>query len=293
MRNVETRIVYLIMFLAVLVPLLAGTPLTPSKLISSDRTFDVLESLNPEPGKIALFYFDFGPNTKAENEPQTEVLIEHLFRKRIPVVLISQYQLSDAFLSGLPEKIAARLRKESAGEKWEYGADWINVGFKPGGALYMQTLAKSQNIPELFAKDVKGTPISSFPRFAATKGLEDVSLVLQTTGLVGVLDNLIQFLQKDNVRPKLVHACTSITIPEAYIFLDSGQIAGLLEGVAGAARYGAKLQEKYPESKNEALFKRNTALGVTHLVLLGLIVAGNIVGFFASSRKKGERTDAR
>jgi hypothetical protein len=121
--------------------------------------------------------------------------------------------------------------------------------------------------------------------FASIGGIEHVKLVAEVTGLVGVFDTIIQFFQKSGYRPTIVHGCTSITIPEAYIFLDSNQLHGLLEGVAGAAWYSEVLKQRNPKSQNEALLVRNTALIIAHVVLILLIVAGNIVGFVRARRQ--------
>jgi hypothetical protein len=86
----------------------------------------------------------------------------------------------------------------------------------------------------------------------------------------------VQFFQKKGYRPTLVHGCTSITIPEAYIFLDSGQLQGLLEGIAGAAWYSEVLKKNFPQSDNTKLLVTNTALSAAHIMIILLIVAGNI-----------------
>jgi hypothetical protein len=99
-----------------------------------------------------------------------------------------------------------------------------------------------------------------------------------------VFDNIIQFFQKNDYRPTIVHGCTSITIPEAYIFLDSGQLKGLLEGIAGAAWYSEVLKEHFPRSENGELLVTNTALSAAHIVLILLIVLGNIVPLFERRR---------
>jgi hypothetical protein len=91
-----------------------------------------------------------------------------------------------------------------------------------------------------------------------------------------VFDTVVQFFQKKGYRPTLVHGCTSITIPEAYIFLDSGQLNGLLEGIAGAAWYSEVLRRNFPLSDNSKLLVTNTALSAAHIMIILLIIAGNI-----------------
>jgi hypothetical protein len=236
-----------------------------------------------------MVWMDFGPNTIAENEPQATVMIEHLFRRRIPVIVLSQYQQAERFLSRVPQAVAQRLEAEMPGQRWRYGEAWINVGYKPGAAIFMQSLVNASDLSKFLGRDVNGMPLSNYPNFASIGGVERVKVVGEVTGLVGVFDTIIQFFQKKGYRPTIVHGCTSITIPEAYIFLDSGQLHGLLEGIAGAAWYSEVLKKFYPQSDNQRLLVTNTALSAAHLVIIGLIIIGNVMPFFARWRSRGER----
>lgn len=271
------RLIYLIMIVAVAAPILFGISQRPSRLVSAERMYDVIENVKAQPGEVAMVWLDFGPNTIAENEPQAMVMIEHLFRRRIPVILLSQYQQSERFLSRVPQAVARQLEAEMPGQTWRYGEAWINVGYKPGAAIFMQSLVNASNVSDFLGRDVNGMPISQYPPFASIGGIERVKVVGEVTGLVGVFDTIIQFFQKKGYRPTIVHGCTSITIPEAYIFLDSGQLNGLLEGIAGAAWYSEVLKSAHPSSDNSRLLVTNTALSAAHLVIIGLIIVGNIV----------------
>jgi hypothetical protein len=272
------------MILAVGLPIVFGISQKPSRLVSAERMYDVVEKVQVQPGEVAMIWLDFGPNTIAENEPQAQVLIEHLFRRRIPVVLLSQYQQAERFLTKIPNEVAKRLEAEMPGQQWRYGEAWVNAGFRPGGAIFIQSMVNAADVSKFLGRDVNGMPISHYPAFSAIGGVERVKLVGEITGLVGVFDNIIQFFQKNEYRPTIVHGCTSITIPEAYIFLDSGQLKGLLEGIAGAAWYSVVLKEHFPNSENKELLVTNTALSAAHIVLILLIVLGNIVPLFQRRR---------
>jgi hypothetical protein len=238
--------------------------------------YSVIDSLEVKPEEVAMVWLDFGPNSIAENEPQATVIIEHLFRRRIPVIVLSQYQQSEGFLRRIPQEVAARLEAEQPGETWRYGQAWINAGYKPGAAIYIQALVNSPDISKFLGRDVTGMPIAHFPAFASIRSIEQVKLVAEVTGLTGVFDTIVQFFQKNGYRPTLVHGCTSITIPEAYIFLDSGQLRGLLEGIAGAAWYSEVLKARFPKSENSRLLVTNTALSAAHIMIIALIILGNV-----------------
>lgn len=271
------RIIYIVMMIAVAVPILLEFSEPPSRMVAAERLYDVVENQEFKSGQVALLWMDFGPNTIAENGPQAELILEHLFRRRVPVVLLSQYQQAERFLTSIPKAVAARLEKEMPGQTWRYGEAWVNGGYRPGSGIFMQSLVNAENISEFLGRDASGMPITQYPVFAKIGDVHGIKLVGEVTGLVGVFDNIIQFFQKGDYRPTIIHGCTSITIPEAYIFLDSGQLSGLLEGIAGATWYAEVLRQHFPASDNKALLVRNTALAVAHIVLIGLIIIGNIV----------------
>jgi len=138
---------------------------------------------------------------------------------------------------------------------------------------------------EYFGRDVFGTNLSQIPVFKGVKSLENIKLLVEFTGLTGVFDTYVQFFQKEGYVPLFGHGCTSITVPEAYIYLDSNQLQGLLDGIAGAAWYSELLSKHYPEREPDtALLVNNTALGVAHLVIIFLIIIGNVVGLVTGRR---------
>jgi hypothetical protein len=175
--------------------------------------------------------------------------------------------------------------KENPGEKWEYGKDWVNLGYQVGGYLRIQNIPKSDNLVELFGKDVRGNNLADIPAFQSVKSLKQIRLLAEFTGLVGVFDTYVQFFKGKDYNPGFVHGCTSITIPEAFIYLESGQIQGLLEGIAGAAWYSELLQMKFPSRIPDKSAVLNTGLGVAHLVIILLVAIGNIM-FFVRRRRE-------
>jgi hypothetical protein len=180
--------------------------------------------------------------------------------------------------------VAARLSREDPDRTWEYGKDWVNLGYRVGGALFIQGLVRSERLGEVLKKDARGNDISTLPLFDGVAGIRSISLLAQFSSLSGALETILQFFQTDEYRPPLLHGCTSITIPAAYIFLDSGQMVGLLEGIAGAASYSALLDGKYPGREPDRSSLMMTGLGVAHLVVIALVVLGNIAAGLASRR---------
>jgi hypothetical protein len=283
--KLDRRLIYILVALALALPLLQGFTVPPARMVSAEKVFQAVEETQVGENEVAFVALDFGPGTAAESLPQAEVVVEHLMRRRIPIVFFSMYVLAEPFLESVPQRVAERLMKELPSERWEYGKDWVNIGFRSGGYLILQSIPKSENLVELFKKDARGNSLADYPISKNFKKLEQVKLLAEFTGLVGALDTYIQFFQKKEYKPVFVHGCTSIVIPEAFVYLDSGQIKGLLEGIAGAAWYSKLLQNKFSDRVPDRSQVINTGLGVAHLVIIALIAFGNLSVLVAKWRR--------
>jgi len=281
--KIDRRIIYLFVLLSLAIPLSLGTTMTPVPLPTSDAFFETIEKLETGDG-IVLISADWGPNTKAENKPQTAVAIEHLMRKRIPFVITTLYPFAEPFMRSIPREVAGKLTEEMPGQTWEYGKDWLNVGYRPGGGIMVQSLAKADSLTSFWKTDANGTSLENIPMMKGVKDLKDIKLLLQFTGLVGTFDTWIGYFSVQDYRPNVLHGCTSITIPEARTYFSSNQIIGLFEGVAGAAAYESLLSKKYPNRQVGEGWKTNTGLAFAQITIIAFIFLGNL-GLFLSRRE--------
>ena len=247
----------------------------------------MVQRLQPEPGKIVVLAIDWGPGTTAENEPQTVLVMEHLFRKRIPFALISLYNLAGPTLQELPLRVVKQLEKENPNEHWVYGKDWVNLGFRQGSSLAVQSMGRAENWHESIQTDATGMSLKDLPAMAEIKNVRQVQLLVEITSLVGVFNAWLQFFRAADYVPPFVHGCTSISIPDAYLYYSSNQIQGFFEGIAGAAWYDELLGKVYPGRKSVGQ-EVNTGLAFAQLLILFLIILGNIGAFFERARRPGE-----
>lgn len=286
LNNIDRRLIYLLVIIALSLPLLTKYTLRPAEMNTATTFYNAIEAL-PRQNKIVLIAADWGPGTEAENKPQTAVAIEHLMRLRVPFALISNYPFAKPYLEQLPNQIAQRLEIET-NQTWEYGKDWVNFGYRPGGSIMIQGMAKAKDLHQVLKTDANGTPINELIVMKNIHNIQDISMLMEFTGLVGVFNSWIQFFQSESYTPQFVHGCTAITIPEAYIYYVSKQIIGLFEGVAGAAWYEELLSKNYPGREGGAALQVMTALSFAHLLIILFIILGN-VGLLISviSKKKG------
>lgn len=266
------NIIYLLVFLTVAIPIWLNLSIRPIELKAAGNMYKLLEGLPKE--KLAVLSLDYTPSTIAENEPQFEVLFEHLLRRKIPVVLMTTIPLASPFLRSSSDKVFTRLKAENL--EFKYGTDYVTLGYRPARHLFLQALAKSSDITKFLNNDFNGNSLDKYPIFRNKKTIKDISFVGNVTGIVGVFDSFVQFLTTEDYKPLLGHGCTSITIPDAYIYLDSGQLSGLLEGISGASWYSKLLDDNYPQRLTDGSKAINTALGFAQGLIILLILVGNI-----------------
>ena len=206
-------------------------------------------------------------------------LLIHHFRlmKKIPFAVMSLTPLGAGFCREIPAKVAAEIEAEK-GWKPEYGRHWVNWGYRYGWGLYIKPLGA--DIPGTIKADVRGTPVGDIPLMKGVKDARSVDLVCEFTGLVGALETWLQFFQTGGHRPKLLHGCTAVSTPSNYVYLDSGQISGLLGGMLGAAEY-----EQLLNVEGRGL-RGMSAQTTAHVVIIVLIVLGNIAELTRKRREK-------
>lgn len=286
------RVIFLLVLLTLSLPLLLRWSVPPVRLTAAEKLFAEIEKIpNDVPGKIVYLALDYGPGTNAESGSQAKVIIEHLMRRRLKFLVTAQVLDAAPIINSLPDEVAAGLMKLYPDEKWVYGTDWVNMGYTAGAGLNIQNVAKAASIPNFFKRDARGNNAAELPIFNGVTSIESVSALIEITAYVGTLESYLQFFANENYRPVFLHGCTSIATPQSFIYLDSGQIKGLLEGIAGAAWYGKLLSDKYPGRPVDDSVVINTTLGVAHLLVIALIIAGNIVGLFGR-RVGGRRSGA-
>ena len=292
--QLDRRVIYVFVLVALTVPLLLDFGMYPAKMETAQMAYDAVEALPVEKGKMVWIAMDWGPSTQAENLPQTQVFMEHLMGRKIPFCTYSIVFDAEPFMKSLPQSIAGRLNRENEEKgisyRYEYGKDWVNIGYRPAYVLFIRGLAKTQDVAEYVSVDARGTSIQDIPCMEGVKTIRDFSMLAEFTGLVGAFNAWVQFFQTSDYRPQFVHGCTSITIPEAFIYLDSKQIQGLFEGIAGAAYYSqlVKGESFDPVGNPDSATKFMMSLSLAHLVIIGFIVLGNL-GQWAQKRDERVR----
>lgn len=239
---------------------------------SAYKTIDTIPT-----DKIAIISIVWSAGTEAENGPQTEALMRHMFKKNIKFAVISW----DPVGAELTYKMGADIAKEM---HKEYGTDWVHLGYNPG-PIYAVISGMGQNFIGTLKKDRFNKSLTELAVTKNIKNHKQIGAVAEITPS-GTIYSWITFFSNPYHVP-LIYCPTAVMAAEAYPFIDSGQIVGMLNGVIGAAQYETLLgmgnQRTYAAAAS-------WALSSAHILVIILIVLGNL-GYLAMRHSGTDRTE--
>jgi hypothetical protein len=191
------------------------------------------------------------------------------------VVITCLWPGGSALVDQTVESVAGEMRAQ--GHDLVYGRDYVNLGYKSGNEAVMVLMGKG--IANAFPQDQRANATSSLPLM---KNVRDYSSFVMLVNISSGYPGTKEWVQQVNSRFHLpmVSGCTAVSAPEYYPYLQSGQLKGLLGGMAGAAEY-----EKIRGEKGSAT-KGMDAQSLAHAFIALCIIAGNVVQW----SKRGARS---
>lgn len=285
-KNLDRRWIFLLMFLAVALPILfqAEFPEKPTGLAKA--VFDEIEAL--EEGDPVLLAFDFDPGSEGELGPMATAFTRHCAEKKLKMYYIALWPIGPQMIDDSINKV---IRPDFP--ELEYGKDYVNLGFKPGNEGVIKVIVT--DLRELYTTDDKGTNVDQIPMMADIHSVQDFDLVINiSAGYVGTKE-WVQYAATpypDKIR--IVAGCTGVQAPLLYPYIPQ-QLHGLLGAIKGAAEYEKLVMDAYGH-RDEAgqldesgkYFEGKRRMGpqlIAHVLMILLIIAGNII-FFVERRRE-------
>lgn len=272
LKDIDRRIIFIFIAAAVVFPLLrpVGLPLKSSP--PSRALYQEFENLSR--GSVVLMAFDYDPATDVELGPMSLAILKHCFLKGHKVVGLALWPPG----AGLAR---ASFSEAARGFSVEYGVDYVNLGFKAGGLVVIDSLGKS--FERSFPKDIDGRPIEELPLMKNINNYADIDFVMSLSAGDPGLPFWIMIAQ-GRYGKKVGGGCTAVSAPMLYPYFPN-QLVGLLGGMKGAAEY-----ELLVDAKGAAT-KGMDAQSIAHAAIVLFVLIGNI--FFFVSRRREKRGGAR
>lgn len=260
--NIDRRIIFALVAIAVIVSLLMSfrlpVPATPPVL----GIYDTIEDLPP--GSHVLIAFDYDPSAMEELQPMAVALLHHLYGKDQKVIGMTLWPGG----TGLAEKALVTVAGEYGKKP---GEDYVFLGYKPGVASLIINMG--ENLHSAFPKDFYGNDTATIPALKGVESLSDFNYVIDLAA--GASAEVWIAFGKEKYKFDMAVGCTAVIGPDMYPFLDSKQINGLMAGLKGAAEY--EVLVNYPARAVEGMRPQS----VTHALVVVFIIFSNVV-FFAS-----------
>lgn len=271
MASIDRRIIFLLVALAVIVPLMIniGLPSRPAKY-----TIQLYESIDRLPPRSQPLLIDasYSPSMMPELQPMLKAMLRHCFARKVRVMLMTLDPNGPALCE-------EALREVSPEYNAVYGEDYLFLGFKPGSAAVI--MAIGENVRQAFPADYYGKALSDFPMMADVRNYADIPLVVSIAGSAITQGWIIY--AGTRYRANVGAGCTAVSTADYYPFLQSGQLVGLLNGMKGASEYEWLNQQKGYTQALRVAGKGMDAVSIVHLLLMLFIVLGNI-GYLAGRR---------
>jgi hypothetical protein len=273
-QDIDRRIIYLVVFLVVSIPFFLSIRAPMEVGPPAQHLFDCVENIaaynkTAPKEKIVLIIPEWDPAVQAECKPQTRAMMEHCMKRGVKFATMSWFYPQGVELA---EKVAEECEKKY---KKKYGVDWVSWGYKPFSLATF--LAFIKDIYTLVEKDSKDTSIREVPLMKNVDSLRDVGLVFYVSGGSGIGYYINYALPE--IGFSIGTGCTAILGPEMRPYLDSRQLVGMMEGMAGAAQY-----EKLLEFKEGRGTRGMGSQSFAHLWIIFTIALGN-VGYLVHRRR--------
>lgn len=269
MESVDVRIIYLVLWIAVGIPLL--TPLFLPMAISPDtvkykNAIDALPS-----GSVVAYGMEVSPaGYGGELGPQARATATQLFRKPVKIIFLAFWDTGAPLIENVwKDPFVAAAMKDK-----KYGVDYVDLGYIPGSETGMSSFAT--DVWKTCDKgDYKGTKLTDLPIMANVKTVNDFTmLIVIETGTPGAPEYLRQW-QARNPKLEVLVGSLGVDVPTNMAYIASGQLISILHGGRGAAEY-----QRLLDISTRTDVMGSDAMTMSHAVVLIFLVLGNI-GYFA------------
>jgi hypothetical protein len=279
-RNLDRRWIFLLMFLAVAIPILVNLQFPETTTELSKAVFDEIEKLKP--GERVLISFDFDPGSEAELGPMATSLVHQCCEKKLKIYFMSLWPVG-------PAVVEENIRKVIAADFPEmiYGQDYVNLGFKSGYEGVIKVIIT--DLRALYSTDARGTSLEQIPMCRNIANIQNMDLLISiSAGYPGVKEWIQYAVTPYADKLKIVSGCTGVQAPQLFPYIPN-QLPGLLAAIKGAAEYEALVNEHYGDASSDPKYheaaRRMGPQLVAHLLMIGLIAAGNVLYFMQRRRE--------
>jgi hypothetical protein len=267
------RFIYLLIALAVIIPLFGGGNWFGEAELPSGAATDFYNAIQNLPSNsVVLLAFDYDPSTAAEMDRLAEPVLWHLMDREVELLAVSLLPTGPAVAGNLLDRVAG----EHGG--YQYGQNYVNLGYIPGQAAAPNELAS--DLRTIVPQDYRQRKsLGELPATQDVNGIQDVSLIIEFAAQQRTLQWWIEQVGSQ-YQVEIMAAVSAAVEPTATPYHNSGQLVGLISGLPSAAQYEMRTN-KWPSLAIASV----DAQSVAHLAIVALIVLGSLASLVSARRK--------
>jgi preprotein translocase subunit YajC len=260
--QIDTRIIYVLFILAILIPLVTplGLPVTVSQ--HTKQTYEIVNSL--QPGDTVIIDIGISYSGAGDVLPQTVAMLKHLMAKDVKVIFTGVQMDSSKIIEDLIRPY------EEAGK--QYGVDFCNLGYLAGGENAIAAYAR--DLRKAYPLDSRGNSTDTLAILQTVNSAKDANMFI----FFSTQNADMYVRQIAEYQVPIVGGLIATIAPQAEPYLHAGQLKGMLVGLRGAAEY-----ETMMESPGIGVASMD-AQSIAHLLIIFFIVIANISYFATRGR---------
>jgi hypothetical protein len=226
LQTIDRRIIFLLLFIVVGYPLVRpiGLPLPITPWVRNIH--NLISGLKA--GDVMVVSCDFGASMEADIYPSLVVVFGDLMKKGVRVIGVSFQAEGTRYLG----RVIGEWEKKGK----QYGVDFIDVGYIAGYEAACSAFAG--DFVKTAPTDSRGNPTGSLPIMQGRASLSDCQAYMGFTSS-SQLGGPEYVRQLGNYGVPILVGCVTVSVTEYEPYVQSGQMAGLIGGLKGAAEYEA------------------------------------------------------
>ena len=274
--TLDRRWIFLLMALAVGIPTYTQVQFEEHPTGLAQSVFDQIEALPP--GSDVLLSFDFDPASEGELGPMATSLVRHCCERQARLTFLCLWPIGEQMIA---ERIDGVIRADYPDLR--YGRDYVNLGFKSGNEGVIKVV--STDLRAAYPTDSRGTELDQIPMCRDLRSVASFDLIVNVSAGTPGSREWVQYAATPYDVP-IVVGSTGVQSPMLYPYTPR-QLQGLLAAIKGAADYEKLVADRYGDTQpkyREARRRMGPQL-VAHVLIIGLIVAGNLL--YAGQKIRG------
>jgi hypothetical protein len=275
LQGFDRRWIFLAMGLAIILPLVfpLNLPVKPSPM--TQAAYYTVEAVKP--GDRVFVSVDLDPASTPELEPYFKSVILQLKRHGAKLVIATTWYAAPPLIARwIRDYVEKPLAPDDRGYK--KNEDYVYLGYRAGDQAAINDFAS--DLRGCFdGHTADGQTFDQVPILSGIKQLKDFPLlVLVSAGFPGIKE-YVQQVGSKFPDLKMVGATTAVSTTDLAPYYQTGQIKGLVGGLAAAAEYEGMVGQKGLATQAADV------LNVSQMMVIAAIVFGNFI-YFAGRRRR-------